>query len=110
MVKELIIILTLRAYRVLKTKKGAGDETMSCNRMFIDNDNNAVALWWNNQPLNPYQLKQSSALITKLESFECTDYLILRICEDKEPESIGCFHDHPFTVKQIVTFEVSDGR
>lgn len=110
MTKELIVILTMRAYRALKTKKGAGDETMSCNRMFIDNEHNAVALWWYNQPLSPYQIKQSDALLLKLESLECSDYLTMRICEDKEPESTGCFHDHPFEVKQNITFDLSDGR
>lgn len=104
MTKELVVILTLSAYKELGGKYGV----VSCNTTMVNEERNAVALWWNNRPLNPYQIRQSSLLIKKLEDLDCSEYLILCIRENEEPESNGCFHDHPFNVKQVVTFEVTD--
>lgn len=104
MTRELVVILTSNAYRDI----GGKYAVTSCNRLFIKNDHNAVALWWNARPLTAYQVKQSDSLIKEIEKLDCSEYLILRIGENEEPESIGCFHDHPFNIKQVVTFEVTD--
>lgn len=106
MTKELVVILTSNAYKAV----GGKHAITSCNRLFINNNHNAVALWWHNRPLNAHQVKQSNLLIEEIEKLECSEYLILRIGENEEPESIGCFHDHPFNVKQVVTFEVTDAH
>jgi hypothetical protein len=94
----------MRAYKSLEGKYGI----TSCNTTLKNEERNAVALWWNNKPFNTWQTNQTDILLNKLEELDCSEYLILRICEDEEPESIGCFHDHPFKVKQVITFEVTD--
>lgn len=108
MTRELVVILTSNAYNAV----GGKHAITSCNRLFINNDRNAVALWWNGRPLTPYQVKQSAAFLREIDrnKLDCSEYLILRIGENEEPESIGCFHDHPFNVKQVVTFEVTDAH
>lgn len=103
MTRELVVILTSNAYDAI----GGKHFVTSCNQLFMANERHAVALWWNGRPLTAYQRKQSSILIKELEKLECSEYLILRIGENEEPESVGCFHDHPFNVKQVITFEVT---
>jgi hypothetical protein len=110
-IHEAVLILTDAAFKALKRTKGGHQELLSCNMVINNHEKGAQAFWWKGRPCNGHQEKQLNSLCKKVEPLECTEYVFL-ISTDTEEEtsSFGCFHDHPFKVKVINTFEVSDGR
>jgi hypothetical protein len=111
MVNEAVLILTGPAFKSLKRMKGGHEELLSCKVLLNDNEIDAKAFWWKGRPCTAHQAKQLVSLQDKISKLECSEYLMLVTTDvAEEPTSLGCYHDHPFTIKTITTFEVSDGR